>query len=146
MSVLPTTQNKRRALIRNLTIILGFVLIALALASRVLSWSVDTPMLVVVIAFSALAVLHFATLDEVAKQGQYVAWYWGSMAGVVAMFAIHFLFMFSGGPFASLQAARSGWLVNADPTASFLTGMMITPLLMAIGFLVCWAGFWLRQR
>jgi hypothetical protein len=146
MSVLPATQNKRRGLIRNLMIILGFVLIALALASRVLSWSVDTPMLVVVIAFSALAVLQFETLDEVAKQGQYVSWYRVSMAGDVAIYAIHFMFMFSGGPFASLQAALSGWLVSADPTASFLTGMMVTPVLMEIGLLVCWAGFWLRQR
>ncbi|MBN8608120.1 MAG: hypothetical protein J0L81_14475 [Caulobacterales bacterium] len=146
MSVLPTSQNKRRALVRNLMIVIGTAMLALTVAGRTMEIAVHWPLLALLLIFSALAILQFETLDEVAKQGQYVAWYWGSLLGIVVVLAIQLLFSFTGQPFSIVQDALTRWFGDADPMTSFLSGMMLTPVLMVVGFFVCWGVFWLRRR
>jgi hypothetical protein len=146
MSFLPATQNKRRALVRTLMVGLGLGLVGIALAGRVGGIAVHWPLLAVLVAFCVLAVLEFATFDDVAKQAHYIAWYWGSLVGLVAIALIQVTFAFTGEPFVIVRDALMRWFGDADPMTSFLGGMMVTPLFMALGFFVVRGIDWLRSR
>ena len=100
MSILPASQNKRRALVRISMIALGVVLLALALVSRTLSVAVHWPVLAVLAVFCVLAVLEFVTFDEAAKYAHFTAWYWGSLLG---LFMIAFIQVAAGFSVASLS-------------------------------------------
>jgi hypothetical protein len=146
MSVLPASQNKRRALVRTLMFVVGAALVALTLFARFTDTSVHAAVLPVLVAFCVLAVLEFSVFDEFAKQGHYIAWYWGSLIGLVIVAAAQVLLAFDGQPFASLRNALADQLGAADPTEAFMIGMMVTPVLMAAGFFI-WRGVsWLRDR
>ena len=146
MSVLPASQNKRRALVRTLMVVLGLVLVAFALVARMWDVAVHWPMLALLVAFCVLAVLEFVTFDEVAKQAHYIAWYWGSLLGLIVVGLIQVLFAFTGQPFVIVQEALMRWFGGADPMTSFLSGMMVAPLLMTAGFFVIRTIDWLRSR
>ena len=146
MSFLPATQNKRRTLIRNSIVVLGLALLGCALAARVWGVAVHWPMLALLVVFCALALLEFLTFDEIAKRAHYIAWYWGSLLGLVVVVAIQLLFAFTGEPFALVQAMLVRWSGDADPMTSFLSGMMVTPVLMAAGFFIVRLIDWLRSR
>ncbi|HYD89015.1 MAG TPA: hypothetical protein VEA80_16180 [Vitreimonas sp.] len=144
-AILPASQNKRRALLRNLMIVIGLGMAACAVIARMTDIDTHWPMLALLVAFCALAVAQFNTLDEVAKQAQYIAWYWGSMLGLAAILLIQLPIAFAGQRPGFMQEALMRW-VDPDPMTSFLTGMMTTPLLMVIGFTLWWAAYWLRRR
>lgn len=146
MSFLPATQNKRRALVRASMIVLGLVLLGCAIAARVWGVAVHWPMLAVLVAFCVLAMLEFVTFDEIAKQAHYIAWYWGSLLGLIVVALIQLLFAFTGEPFAFVQAMLMRWFGGADPMTSFLSGMMVAPVFMAAGFFIVRGIDWLRSR
>jgi len=146
MSILPASQNKRRALVRILMVVLGLALVALALAGRIGGIAIHWPLLVALVAFCVLAVLEFATFDEVAKHAHYIAWYWGSLIGLIAIALIQVTFAFTGAPFVIVRDALMRWFGDADPMTSFLGGMMVTPIFMALGFFVVRGIDWLRSR
>lgn len=146
MSILPATQNKRRALVRSLMFALGLALIGFALAGRVGGVAVHWPVLAMLIAFCVLAVLEFVTFDDIAKQAHYIAWYWGSLLGLVVIVLIQLTFAFTGEPFVIVREALMRWFGGVDPTSSFVAGMMVTPLLMAGGFFIVRTIDWLRSR
>jgi hypothetical protein len=146
MSFLPATQNKRRALIRASVIVLGLALLACAFAARVWDIAVHWPMLALLVAFCTLALLEFVTFDEIAKRAHYIAWYWGSLLGLIVVAFIQLLFAFTGQPFIIVQEALMRWFGDADPMTTFLSGMMVTPVLMAAGFSIVRVIDWLRSR
>ena len=141
MSFLAATQNERRALVRALMIVSGLALLALASAGRLTEFSVHEPILALLVVFCALAILEFVTFDEVAKRAHYTAWYWGSFIGV-ATIALVQVFAAIGGDVTALVR----WLGDADPATSFMAGLMVSPVLMAIGFFVVRGIDWLRIR
>jgi hypothetical protein len=145
MSILPVSQNKRRALLRNVMIGVGLALFGCVFAARIWDAEMQAPVLALLLVFCVLAVAQFEALDEMAKQAQYVAWYWGSMLGVLAFALIQILFAFTGEPFVAAQDWLVG-LVGGDAKASFLAGMALTPLLMIAGFTIWWSVYWLRRR
>ncbi len=146
MSFLPATQNKRRALIRASVIVLGLALLACAFAARIWGIAVHWPMLALLVAFCTLVLLEFVTFDEIAKRAHYIAWYWGSLLGLIVVALIQVLFAFTGEPFAFVQTLLMRWFGDADPTTSFLVGMMVGPVLMAAGFFIVRTIDWLRAR
>lgn len=146
MSILPVSQNKRRALVRTLMVVLGLVLIGFTLAGRVGGIAVHWPVLAVLVAFCVLAVLEFVTFDEIAKQAHYIAWYWGSLLGLIVVALLQVTFAFTGQPFAIVHDTLMRWFGDADPMTSFVGGMMVTPLVMAIGFFIVRGIDWLRSR
>lgn len=146
MSILPASQNKRRALIRNTMIVLGLVLFALALASRTWGVAVHWPVLAVLTVFCALAVLEFVTFDEVAKHEHITAWYWGSLVGLVTIALIQVAAVFNAEALSFVRETIARGLGDATPTSSFLSGMMVAPVLMAGGFFVVRCIDWLRSR
>jgi hypothetical protein len=147
MSVLPASQNKRRALYRNLTFGLVGLLIVAAVAKRLLGIEVHQFAVVVTIAVFALAVLQFNELDEVAKQAHYVAWYWGSMLAVIVISALA-LATFA---FPDMSAA---WIAehvlpfwgDGSVDTVFMAGLMTGPMVMLAGFALWWSVYWLRRR
>lgn len=146
MSVLPASQNKRRALIRTLMFVVGAALLALTIFAQFTDTSVHAIVLPVLVVFCVLAVLEFSVFDEFAKQGHYIAWYWGSLIGLVAVCAAQVLLALDGQPFAWLRSAIANQLSGANSVEAFMIGTMVTPVLMAIGFFI-WRGVsWLRDR
>jgi len=145
-SLLPASQNKRRALFHRLGYGLVAIAVLLAVAARALGIDVDAPATVLVFAAAVLAVLQFGALDETARQGQYVSWYWGGMAGVALLGLVSIGLSFDVIPFAPIQAWIESWHERADNEVVFLMGLMTGPLVMTVGFFVWWAIYWLRMR
>ncbi len=146
MSVLPTSQNKRRALIRGSMIVLGVLLVACAALARFGGVATHWPTLILLVAFGVLAILEFTVFDDVAKRAHYIAWYWGSLIGIVSIAVIQVVFAFTGEPFEFVEAVLIRWFGDADPQTSFLFGLLVTPVLMAIGFFIVRGIDWLRTR
>jgi hypothetical protein len=145
MTTLSSSGAKRRALYRNLTILLLGAAALMAVASRVFDVHLHWLAAPLLLATLVVAVLQFQSLDEVAKQAHYVAWLWGSMLVMGAIgVAIAVLPILPGGlPVEDVLVRIYG---NAAPTTAFLAGAATTPLLMVLGFAVWWAAFWLRRR
>lgn len=136
MSILPATQNKRRALVRSAMVVLGLALLACVFAARVWEADVHGVTLAVLIIFCALAILEFSVFDEFTKQNHYVAWYWGSLAGFVIVALAQVVFSLDAQIFVPLREMIADQLGNATPLEALLTGMMATPVLMAAGFFI----------
>jgi Ca2+/Na+ antiporter len=146
MSVLPTTQNQRRALYRNLmTAAMGLLVLAVV-AGRVFSVPTGAIASVILVGIGLLALLQFNSLDEVAKQAHYVAWYWGSLLAMSVIVAVNVLFALTKEAPELAEAAMIRWLGEADAATGFLTGLMVAPVLMVLGFSGWWAAYWLRRR
>lgn len=146
MSVLPASQNKRRALVRTLMFVLGGALLALTLFAQFTDASVQAIVLPILVAFCVLAVLEFSVFDEFAKQTHFIAWYWGSVIGLAAVAIGQALLALDAEPFVSLRSALANQLSGSDTVEAFILGTMVTPVLMAAGFFV-WRGVsWLRER
>lgn len=146
MSVLPVSQNKRRALVRSLMLVFGLLLVACALAAHTWDVEVRGPMVAALIVFCVLAVLEFATFDEIAKRAHYIAWYWGSLLGFICIALMQVAFAFDGSPFVAVQQTLMEWFGAADASTSFAAGMLFGPLLMAAGFFIVRGVDWLRSR
>jgi len=146
MALLPVTQNKRRALIRAAMIGFGLLLLGLVIAARAWDISLHWPMVLALVAFCALAVLEFASFDELARHAHYISWYWGSAFGLIAVVLTQVALGLSSPPFGALREGLARWLGEADAVTTFLAGMMATPLLMAAGFFICRGVDVLRTR
>ncbi len=146
MVLLPASQNKRRLLIRTAMIALGLGLLACAIAARFWGAPVHGLTVAILVAFCALAVLELSVFDELAKQSHYVAWYWGSLLGLIAVAAAQVLLTLGRGPFGVVRGAIVDRLGDASPVEALLMGMMATPLLMGLGFVLVRGASWLRGR
>lgn len=146
MSFLPASQNKRRALVRAGMLGLALIYVALVVAN----WAWGTPVhgvsVAVVIAFCIFATLEFSVFDEVAKHTHYVAWYWGSFVGLLALAAGHILLSLDSRMVASVQDWMVSRLGGGGPYEAFAAGTVVTPILMVIGFAIVRAADWLRSR
>jgi surface polysaccharide O-acyltransferase-like enzyme len=147
MSVLPTSQNKRRAFYRNLSFGVVGLLILAAVARRVFDVEVHGFATILAIAVFFIAILQFNALDEVAKQAHYVAWYWGSMIAIMAI-AVATLAAFAFPEFSANWIAEYVLPLwgGSGLNAAFMAGLMTGPLLLLVGFGIWWSVFWLRRR
>lgn len=146
MSVLPTSQNKRRALFNIAMYVAVGLLVALAVASRMSGVSMHVPSTIVVIGIGVLAVLQFSALDEMAKQAHYLAWYWGGLIGLSVMAAFALANAATPRTFAFIESLMLQHAGKADTETAFLLGLAATPTLMMLGFFGWWAVYWLRRR
>jgi hypothetical protein len=146
MTSLPTSQNKRRVLYRNLMIAALAGLAALAVASRMFDVNVHMAALIIVAFCGALSFLQFNTLDEVAKQAHYIAWYWGGLIALIAIGVIGVGLSVDAIPYAPVKTWLTGWARDPTEETSFLLGLMTGPTLLMLGFAGWWAVYWLRRR
>lgn len=146
-ATIPESQNKRRVLYRNLMFATIGLLTILAVASRMFDVNVHWVASTLLPVALAVAVLQFQSLDEVAKQAHYVAWYWGSIL-VLSVIALATIVGFA------FPTSSSSWIAEvmlpiwgqSDLSGAFMAGLMTGPTLMAIGFFAWWAVYWLRRR
>jgi hypothetical protein len=75
-----------------------------------------------------------------------VAWYWGSMVGVVVLGLVSIGLSLDVISFAPIQAWIESGHARPDNEVVFLMGLMSGPAVMTIGFFVWWAIYWLRMR
>lgn len=146
MSIIPSSQNKRRALYRNVMFALIGVMAVLALISRMTDIEAHAAATAVIIVVALVSVLQFGALDEIERQAHFTAWYWGSALALIALCAIGFGLVLDLVPFAWIEAATAGMLNQIDREGLFLMGLLTGPMLMAAGFAVWWAIHWLRMR
>lgn len=146
-TMLPASQSKRRALYRNLMIVLIGLITAVAVASRVFDVHLHALASVLMLAALVVSVLQFQSIDEVAKQAHYVAWLWGSMMviGLIGV-AMAIAYAVPGSFVLPVEGILTRFFGDAEPDTAFMAGAIATPLLMVAGFTVWWALFWLRRR
>lgn len=142
----PISQNKRRFLYRNLMFVGLGLLVVLSLASRLSDVPMHIPSTVVMVAIFALSLLQFNTLDETAKQGHYIAWYWGSFVALIVVMCASIALSAGAIPYDLVVNATARWFDVADPQTAFLFGLVVTPGAFFLGFLVWWCAYWLRMR
>lgn len=146
MTVLPLSQNKRRALYRNLMIGIIGLLGALTIASRVFGFDVHAIVLLLLFPIVVLAPLQFFALDEAARQGHFAAWYWGCFLGMFALGAIAIGLNQGFVPFEPIATAAAHWVGGPDQASMFVAGLIVGPVLMVAGYLICASLHWLRMR
>lgn len=146
MSVLPASQNKRRALVGAAMYAAVGLLVVFAVASRMFGFSMHAPSTVVVIIIGVLSVLQFNTLDEVAKQAHYLAWYWGGLIGLSVMCALTLAIAVAPEVFAFIEGLMRQHAGGSDAETAFLLGLAATPTFMMLGFAGWWTVYWLRRR
>jgi len=146
MSVLPASQNQRRAVVRfaMAALLVGYV--GFVAAAQIWDVSVHSASTGFIVAFCVLAAMEFSVFDEIAKRSHYIAWYWGGALGLVAVAIVHVLLATGWQPVATLTDAVVARLGDGGPRAAFLAGTMATPLLMALGFCIVRGVDWLRSR
>jgi len=146
MSVLPSSQNKRRALFTGAMFAAIGLLLVFSIASRMFGAPMHIPSTLVLFAVGVLAVLQFNTLDEVAKQAHYVAWYWGGLIGLAGMVLLTIAIDVAPETFSLIQNVMMQWFGKADAQTNFLLGLIVTPTLMMLAFFSWWGVYWLRRR
>jgi len=146
MTILPSSQNKRRALFTWAMYIATGLLVVFAFASRGLGVPMHVPSTAIIIVIGVLAVLQFNTLDEMAKQAHYLAWYWGGLVGLSAMGAIAIALAVAPSTFTYIEGLMQQHAGKTDPETAFLLGSALTPILMMVGFTGWWTVYWLRRR
>lgn len=83
------------------------------------------------------------TIDEAAREAHKVAWFWGGLTGLALGGAA---MMLAALPQASAFRAQAFFDVRDDPAAYMALGAGLLILLMATGYVVAWAWWWLSRR
>ncbi|MEQ1818275.1 MAG: hypothetical protein ABL871_06660 [Terricaulis sp.] len=146
MSVLPVSQNKRRALYRNLMVGLIALVGVLTLLSRVFGVDVHIAVAFMLLPILVLAPLQLSALDEAAKYAHFSAWYWGCMAAVVAIGLLAIGLTQNVIPFEAVAAVAAHWIGGAREPNLFVAGLLAGPLMMVVGYLIFSSTHWLRMR
>lgn len=146
MSVLPVSQNKRRALYRNAMVGLIALVGALTLASRMFGFDVHLIAAFLLLPILVLAPLQLGAMDEAAKQAHVSAWYWGCMAAVLAIGVLAIGLTLNVIPFEAVSAIAASWIGGAREPNLFVAGLLAGPLMMVAGYLVFSTIYWLRTR
>jgi hypothetical protein len=145
-AILPVSQNKRRVFYRNAMYAAIGLLVAFAIGSRLFGFTMHAPAMLVLAAIGVLSLLQFNTLDEMAKQAHYIAWYWGGLIGLSAVALITFVIGVTPESFSLIESVMTQRAGGADAQSAFLLGLVTTPALMMLGFTGWWAAYWLRRR
>jgi len=145
MSIAQTPGAKRRIALRVASLGLLGALVALTLAEAALAISLADLKLGVLVLIAPLSLLWVESLDEVARQGHYWAWFWGCAVGVTAMMMLAVI-VHGGLWHQSVDALLTAWRGEASVQNGFLLGLLTTPVLCVIGFACFWAVYWLRRR
>jgi len=145
MSIAQTPGAKRRTALRVASLGLLGALVALTLAEAALAISLADLKLGVLVMIAPLSLLWVESLDEVARQAHYWAWFWGCALGVTTMTVLAVI-VHSGLWAPGLDAALTAWRGEASAQSGFLLGLLTTPVLCVIGFACFWVVYWLRRR
>lgn len=82
----------------------------------------------------------WAKTDEAVREAHKTSWYWGGSVGLVVVSVIAMpLFAISADlapPAAGLTRGEAGFM---------LAGVILTVVLLLLGYVVCWAGWWLSR-
>jgi hypothetical protein len=104
-------------------------------------WIVGSLYLVGLVAAAWLSLLWWGSIDEAVREAHKSSWYWGGSAGlvlvVVAFHLLHFL-----DPATPLDSFA---MIPGD-AGLILTGIAFTAGVQLVGYLLFWAGWWLRHR
>lgn len=146
MSVLPVSQNKRRALYRNVMVGLIALVGVLTLMSRVFGFDVHLASALLLLPILVLAPLQLGALDEAAKQAHISAWYWGCMLAVVAIGVLTIGLTQNVIPFEAVASVAAAWIGGAREPNLFVAGLLAGPLMMVAGYLIFSTIYWLRTR
>ncbi len=79
-------------------------------------------------------------IDEAAKEAHKWAWWWGGSAGMAVGSVVLLTLMMR----AETQPLPAGF--GSAPAEIFVSGMMSILLFQMAGYLVAWAGWWLKHR
>lgn len=145
MTIAQPSGAKRRIALRAASLGLLVALLVLTLAEMLLGVSLADLKLGVVVLIAPLSLLWVESLDEVARQGHYWAWFWGSAVGVMAMTVLAVI-VHGGLWHPSIDAFLTAWRGEASVQNGFLLGLLATPVLCLVGFVCFWAVYWLRRR
>lgn len=78
--------------------------------------------------------------DEGVREAHKTSWYWGGSVGLVVVSVIAMpLFAIS----ADLAPAAAG--LTRNEAGFMLAGIVVTTVLLLVGYVVCWAGWWLTR-
>ena len=146
MSVLPVSQNKRRALYRNVMVGLIALVGVLTFASRVYDIDVHLAAAFLLLPILVLAPLQLGAMDEAAKQAHISAWYWGCMAAVIVIGAFAIGLTQKVITFEAVASVATQWIGGAREPNLFVAGLLAGPMLMVAGYLIFSAIYWLRTR
>lgn len=145
MSLAQPPRTKRRTALRAVINALLVLIVVLTLAEFAFDLSFTEFKLGVIVVLLPLAALWIDALDEVARQANYWAWYWGCAVGISAM-AILAVVVSQGAWHPSLDALLTSWRGAANAQNGFLLGLLTAPILCVLGFLCFWALYWVRNR
>lgn len=145
-ALLPSSQNKRRALFRNASIAAIALLGVFVALSRGVGLELHMTSLVVAGACVLLSMLAFNELDEVGKQAHYLAWWWGGSLALGLGAAALAAASLSDVSFAPVEALIGRGFGDTEGATMFMAGVMSALLLLVAGYALWWAAFWLRRR
>ncbi|MBX3430595.1 MAG: hypothetical protein KF779_13520 [Hyphomonadaceae bacterium] len=146
MSVLPVSQNKRRALYRNVMVGLIALVGMLTFASRAFGFDAHLILAFLLLPILVLAPLQFGAMDEAAKQAHISAWYWGCTAAVVAIGVLAIGLTQNLIPFGAVASVTAHWIGGAREPSLFVAGLLFGPLMMIGGYLIFSVIYWFRTR
>ncbi|HRO04616.1 MAG TPA: hypothetical protein PLS69_13525 [Terricaulis sp.] len=145
MGITQPPQTKRRLILRNATLALLGAMVLFSAGEALLGVSLADLKLGLLVLLLPLSLLWVETLDEVARQGHYWAWFWGCAGGIAGMTML--AIMVHGGLWhQGVDALLTAWRGEASAQSGFLLGLLTTPVLCVIGFACFWAVYWLRRR
>lgn len=82
----------------------------------------------------------WAKADEAVREAHKTSWYWGGSVGLVVVSVIAMpLFAIS----ADFAPAAAG--LTRGEAGFMLAGIILTVVLLLLGYIVCWAGWWLSR-
>jgi hypothetical protein len=93
----------------------------------------------------AACIAWFIGLDEMAQRAHYVAWFWGSSLGLLAITAAMAIGVLTGAV-DNLHEIVRAMFGHDDVGDGMMAGMLIIIVPMTMGYALWWTAFWLRRR
>lgn len=90
-----------------------------------------------VLAIFGSSVVYWRNIDEAAREAHKFAWFWGGVAGMMAMLPI---------TVATSTERLVAMFGQHSPAEWAIGGMMALLIAQMAGYGLVWAGWWLRQR
>lgn len=147
MAIFPASQNKRRALITTLILAGVPIIIALSWLQRGgVNPVLQGVVVVVATAMAILGVLQFFTLDEAQKRANYISWYWGVTLASTVIVGLYLALFFDFVSFEPIAASIAHTRLGDGSKAAYLAGLITGPILLVLGYFVCYGAYALRRR
>lgn len=110
---------------------------------QAIAWLVGAMAVSMMVGAMVVSVAWMRSIDEAAREAHKAAWFWGGCSG---MSVGGVLVIMSSLPQAAEWPIPSWFEGRTDPAAYAATGAFGMILIMALGYAVAWAIWWLRRR